>query len=70
MNAAPGLMESSSSLGLLDADDAFPGVVADDFQSSDHSGSGLHTAFVLGGFTSLQFAALARKHTASPKKPR
>jgi hypothetical protein len=70
MNVAPGLMESESSLELLDADVAFPGVVADDFQSGDLSGSGLHTAFVLGGFASLQFAALARKAAAPPKKPR
>ena len=65
-----GLMESSSSLGLFDAEDVLPGVVADDITDGDHSGSGLHTAFALGGLASLQSVPMARMTTRSPQKPR
>jgi hypothetical protein len=52
--------ESSSSIGLLEADDALAGVFAEEVMNGEHAGSGLQPAFVLGGGASLQFAVMAR----------
>jgi hypothetical protein len=57
MNAT---FESSGSTGLLEADDALAGVFAEDVANGEHAGSGLQTAFVLGGAASLQFSVMSR----------
>lgn len=70
MNAAFGLLESDSPLGLLDAEEALPGVVTQDVTDGDHFGSGLQTSFALGAASSLQFAVMTRVAATSPRKPR